>query len=52
VLVAFVGGDPDRPVIVGSVPNVVTPSPVVDRDATYHRILTSSGVLLEINDGR
>jgi type VI secretion system secreted protein VgrG len=52
VLVAFVGGDPDRPVILGSMPNAVTPSPVVDRSATYHRIQTSSGVILEINDGR
>lgn len=52
VLVAFVNGDPDRPVIVGSVPNAITPTPVVDRDATQHRIKTRSGVLIEIDDGR
>jgi type VI secretion system secreted protein VgrG len=52
VLLAFTGGDPDRPVIVGSVPNAVTPTPVVDRIATYHRIRTTSGVLIEIDDGR
>jgi type VI secretion system secreted protein VgrG len=52
VLLAFTDGDPDRPVIVGSVPNAVTPAPVVDREALYHRIRTSSGVLIEIDDGR
>ncbi|MCA9298208.1 MAG: hypothetical protein KDA28_04030, partial [Phycisphaerales bacterium] len=51
VLIAFIGGDPDRPVIVGSVPNALTPTPVVDRDATMHRIRTWSGVLVEIDDG-
>jgi type VI secretion system secreted protein VgrG len=51
VLIAFVGGDPDRPVIVGSVPNALTPTPVVDKDATQHRIRTWSGVLVEIDDG-
>jgi type VI secretion system secreted protein VgrG len=51
VLLVFVGGDPDRPIIVGSVPNMVTPTPVTNRDATYHRIRTASGVLVEIDDG-
>lgn len=51
VLLAFTGGDPDRPVIIGSVPNAVTPTPVVDKIATYHRIRTTSGVLIEIDDG-
>ena len=51
VLLAFVGGDPDRPIIVGSVPNGVTPTPVVDADHTLHRIRTWSGVLVEIDDG-
>jgi type VI secretion system secreted protein VgrG len=51
VLLAFVEGDPDRPVIVGSVPNAVTPSPVVQGDNVRNRIKTSSGVIIEINDG-
>lgn len=51
VLVTFLHGDPDRPVIVGSVPNAATPTPVVDKDATLHRIRTWSGVLVEIDDG-
>lgn len=51
VLVAFIGGDPDRPVIVGSVPNALTPTPVFDKLATRHRIKTWSGVMVEIDDG-
>jgi type VI secretion system secreted protein VgrG len=52
VLLVFIGGDPDRPVIIASAPNAVTPTPVVDTIATYHRIRTASGVLIEIDDGR
>jgi len=52
VLLTFTGGDPDRPMIIASVPNAVTPTPVVDKIATYHRIRTASGVLIEIDDGR
>jgi type VI secretion system secreted protein VgrG len=52
VMVAFVGGDPDRPIIVGSVPNSMTPTPVVNKDSQMHRIRTWSGVLVEIDDGR
>lgn len=51
VLIAFIGGDPDRPVIIGSVPNALTPTPVVEKDATLHRIRTWSGVQVEIDDG-
>ncbi|MFO0586870.1 MAG: type VI secretion system tip protein TssI/VgrG [Polyangiaceae bacterium] len=51
VLLAFVGGDPDRPIIIGSAPNGVTPTPVVDADHTLHRVRTWSGVLVEIDDG-
>jgi type VI secretion system secreted protein VgrG len=52
VLLVFTGGDPDRPTLIASVPNAVTPTPVVDRIATYHRIRTASGVMIEIDDGR
>jgi type VI secretion system secreted protein VgrG len=51
VLIAFTGGDPDRPVIVGSVPNAVTPTPIADKEAMRHRIRTWSGVVIEIDDG-
>jgi type VI secretion system secreted protein VgrG len=51
VLLAFVHGDPDRPIIVGAVPNGVTPSPVLDKQALFHRIKTTTGVKIEIEDG-
>jgi type VI secretion system secreted protein VgrG len=50
VLVIFIDGDPDRPLIVGSVPNPVTPSPVVERNLTLNRIKTASGVIIEMKD--
>lgn len=52
VLLAFVGGDPDRPVIVGAVPNTVTRSPVTAHRPNRNRITTGSGVTIEIADGR
>lgn len=51
VLLAFINGDPDRPIIVGAIPNAVTPSPVLDKDALFHRIKTATGVKIEIEDG-
>jgi type VI secretion system secreted protein VgrG len=51
VLVAFVDGDPDRPVIVGAVPNALTPSPVDARNPTLHRIKTGDGILIELSEG-
>jgi len=50
VLVAFIDGDPDRPLIVGSVHNPVTPSPVTDTDPHKHRVKTASGILVEMRD--
>lgn len=51
VLVAFVDGDPDRPLIVGAVHNTTSPSPVVRKSATKNRIRTASGILIEFDDG-
>jgi type VI secretion system secreted protein VgrG len=51
VTVTFVDGDPDRPIIAGAVPNPVTPSPVTARNPVMNRIMTQSGVLLQIKDG-
>ncbi|MBL8742828.1 MAG: type VI secretion system tip protein VgrG [Myxococcales bacterium] len=59
VLVAFVDGDPDRPLIVGAVPNAITRTPVfadgaaatVDTVVEPNRILSRSGILIEISDG-
>ncbi len=52
VLLAFVNGDPDRPVVVGAVPNPATPSPVDSREKRLNRIKTETGVLFEICDGK
>lgn len=49
-MLAYVNGDPDRPLIVGAVPNQVTPSPVTDTEPLYNRISTSSGIFLEMED--
>ncbi len=51
VLIVFIDGDPDRPIIVGAVPNPVTPTPVDAGVSTKNRIRTESGVLFEIEDG-
>ena len=51
VALAFIDGDPDRPLIVGAIPNPVTPSPVTRSSATANRIRTRSGVLMEFEDG-
>lgn len=50
VLVGFVGGDPDRPVIVGAAHNPLTPATVTRKNATTHRIRTSGGVTFDIVD--
>ena len=50
VVLAFLDGDPDRPIIVGSVPNPVTRSPVTQADSLMHRIKTSTGVFIEMKD--
>jgi type VI secretion system secreted protein VgrG len=52
VLLAFVNGDPDRPMIVGAVPNPLTPSPVEVSTNTLNRIKTESGILMEFGDKR
>jgi len=51
VMLAFVNGDPDRPIILGAVPNEVTPSPVRGDEPLHHRITTAAGILMEFEDG-
>ncbi|XYH97451.1 type VI secretion system Vgr family protein [Sorangium sp. So ce1128] len=50
VLIAFVNGDPDRPVIVGAAPNPLTPSPVNSANRTTHRIKTQGGIIFDLVD--
>ena len=50
VAIAFAGGDPDRPLIVGSVPNHATPSPVVRANSLKSTIKTATGIVVEMKD--
>ncbi|WP_437613863.1 type VI secretion system tip protein TssI/VgrG [Sorangium sp. So ce834] len=50
VLLSFLGGDPDRPVISGVVPNVLTPSPVTSGNHTKNVIQTGGRNRLELED--
>jgi type VI secretion system secreted protein VgrG len=53
VLLTFVDGDPDRPVISGSIPNPETTSPVNSENLTQSRIKTGGDneLLIEDKDG-
>ena len=50
VLLAFTGGDPDRPVIAAALPNAHTPSPVTRANATLNVGQTGGKSRLEIED--
>ena len=50
VLFTFLGGDPDRPVIAGVVPNAHTPSPVTRGNHTTNVIQTGGRNRLELED--
>jgi type VI secretion system secreted protein VgrG len=50
VLFTFLGGDPDRPVIAGVVPNAHTPSPVTKANHTRNVIQTGGRNRLELED--
>lgn len=52
VLLTFLGGDPDQPVIAGAVPNAKTPSPVTESNDSTNRIETGGGNSLEMVDAR
>ena len=50
VLISFVDGDPDRPVIAGSMPNPISPTPVDNTVNLMNRIQTTSGLIIEMRD--
>jgi len=50
VLFTFLGGDPDRPVIAGVVPNLLTPSPVTRGNHTTNVIQTGGRNRFELED--
>ncbi|HVY45151.1 MAG TPA: type VI secretion system tip protein TssI/VgrG [Minicystis sp.] len=50
VLVAYIDGDPDRPIIVGSVPNPHTLSPSTSSNASQSVTQTASGIRIELED--
>jgi len=50
VLLTFIDGDPDRPIIASAVPNPETPSPVKDSNQTMAAITTGGGNKIHIED--
>ncbi|AKT42449.1 type VI secretion system Vgr family protein [Chondromyces crocatus] len=50
VICSYLGGDPDRPVIVGVVPTAVTPSKVVAANHTQNIIQTGGGNYITLED--
>jgi type VI secretion system secreted protein VgrG len=51
VLLSFVGGNPDRPMIVGAVPNAHTPGPTNAKNPTQSAVHTASGIKFVMDDG-
>lgn len=50
VLLSFIGGDPDRPIITGAVPNAAQPSVVREDNHTKNKIKTAANNLIELED--
>ncbi len=50
VLLSFIEGNPDRPVIAAAVPNAESPSPVTAADQTMAKITTAGGNKIHIED--
>ena len=50
VLLTFVNGDPDRPIITAAIPNPLTPSPVTKANQTANVIQTGGGNKIHLED--
>ena len=48
VVIGFLDGDPDRPLIVGAVSNPAKPSPVNNANPGVHRVRTSTGIRVDM----
>ena len=51
VAIAHTCGDPDRPIIVGAVPNANSVTPVTSAESMKSRIRTRTGIVMEFIDG-
>jgi type VI secretion system VgrG family protein len=51
VVIGCVNGDPDRPIILGAVPNPRNQSVVGSANSTVNKVRTPSGISLEMGDG-
>ncbi len=50
VVMGFVNGDPDRPIVVGAVHNAHTPAHVKDKNSRQNIIKTASGIVMKFKD--
>jgi type VI secretion system secreted protein VgrG len=48
VLISFIDGDPDRPIITGAVYNPAKPSPVERSNAITHRVRSQTGITVDM----
>jgi type VI secretion system VgrG family protein len=51
VMIGWVDGDPDRPFILGAMPNAESVGPVARANHTENKLRTASGIALVMNDG-
>ncbi|RUO33750.1 contractile injection system protein, VgrG/Pvc8 family [Aliidiomarina soli] len=51
VLITFVNGDPNQPLILGVLPHLSAPGPVTNKNAGQHRLITPAQNELTLEDG-
>jgi type VI secretion system secreted protein VgrG len=52
VVIAFLDGDPDRPIIVGSVPNAMAPSATTSANSHQNRIQSATGIVFQFSENK